>query len=185
MKCPDYVLLISRRLDGTLTEDESATLDAHLAVCARCRTEAIFQRRLIKALKQEIPTTLPRDFTRRVTREARSLGRIETRRRLGFADLVPAFLAAAAAVLLVIFSSEIGTALASAMQAFAGTIGAPLAAVAEPISDLLARGAALGEVGRTNPATISHLVGNLYFGLALSLAAAAWALSRAYAFMRR
>ena len=88
-------------------------------------------------------------------------------------------------MLLVVFSGEIGTALASAMQSLAGTIDAPLAAVAEPVSNFLDRVAALGEAGRTHPAAISHLVGNLYFGLALSLAAVAWALSRAYAFMRR
>jgi anti-sigma factor RsiW len=185
MKCSDYVLMISRRFDGSLTEDETARLEAHLAGCARCRTEAIFQERLIRALKQEIPATLPRDFTRRVTREAEGMARMEIRRKLGFADLVPAFLAAAAAMVLVVFSGEIGPWLASAMQWVGGTVGASLGSLGEPVSNLLARGATLGEAGRAYPGTVSHLAGNLYFGLTLSLAVAAWALSRAYAFMRR
>ena len=37
MGCEEYTRLISTRLDGELTPEEAARLDAHLAVCPQCR----------------------------------------------------------------------------------------------------------------------------------------------------
>jgi anti-sigma factor RsiW len=185
MKCSDYVIWISRKLDGSLGEDETARLEAHLTRCGRCRAEAAFQKKLIHTLKQEIPGSLARDFTWQVTRKAEQIARVETKRRFRLVDLVPAALAAAAALVLVIFNSEVGAGLAPVTESIARTIGAPVAAFTEPVSNLLARGSVLSETSVSCPAIVARLGANIYFGLALSLATAAWAFSRAYTFMSR
>ncbi|HIY06008.1 MAG TPA: zf-HC2 domain-containing protein [Candidatus Evtepia faecigallinarum] len=40
MNCEGYDILLSARLDGELTRDEEADLEAHLAQCPRCRRQA-------------------------------------------------------------------------------------------------------------------------------------------------
>lgn len=40
MNCEDYDILLSARLDGELTRQEEADLEAHLAQCPRCRRQA-------------------------------------------------------------------------------------------------------------------------------------------------
>ncbi len=37
MNCEEYEILLSARLDGALTPEETARLEAHLAQCPQCR----------------------------------------------------------------------------------------------------------------------------------------------------
>ena len=59
--CEDYEHLISARLDGTLTPEETASLDAHLSQCPRCRAFAREMEALhdtMTDLAEEVPPTL-------------------------------------------------------------------------------------------------------------------------------
>lgn len=63
--CEDYEELISARLDGALTDEERAALDAHLAGCPRCRRTAAELARVDAALRS-LDGAAPVDLTARV-----------------------------------------------------------------------------------------------------------------------
>ncbi len=63
--CEDYEELISARLDGALTDEERAALDAHLAGCPRCRRTAAELAQVDAALRS-LGGAAPVDLTARV-----------------------------------------------------------------------------------------------------------------------
>lgn len=63
--CEDYEELISARLDGALTDEERAALDAHLAGCPRCRRTAAELAEVDAALRS-LAGAAPVDLTARV-----------------------------------------------------------------------------------------------------------------------
>ena len=63
--CEDYEELISARLDGALTDEERAALDAHLAGCPRCRRTAEELAQVDAALRS-LGGAAPVDLTARV-----------------------------------------------------------------------------------------------------------------------
>ena len=61
MNCEEYEILLSARLDGALTPEETARLEAHLAQCPQCRQLAQELETLQAqpaALTQEVPRAL-------------------------------------------------------------------------------------------------------------------------------
>ena len=61
MNCEEYEILLSARLDGALTPEETARLEAHLAQCPQCRQLAQELETLqaqTAALTQEVPRAL-------------------------------------------------------------------------------------------------------------------------------
>jgi hypothetical protein len=56
--CDDALLLVSERLDGTLSDTQVAQLDAHLAACAECRAVAADLER-IRTESASLPTLTP------------------------------------------------------------------------------------------------------------------------------
>jgi anti-sigma factor RsiW len=185
MRCSDSALWIARKLDGLLTEDEAAELQAHLRHCSRCRAELALQKKLIHSLKQESPGEVSPDFTRRVSRRAADLGRLERRRRFRVTGLLPAILPVAAAVVLILLSRDLMEVMTPAIDSLVITIAGPLAAVAEPLSNLLSNGAAGPSVDMPCPGWVSALIANVYFAVAVALAAVTWAFTKAYALMNR
>jgi anti-sigma factor RsiW len=184
MECSDCVVLIARKLDGSLAERESRLLEAHLTECSRCRAELALQRKLVHSLKQEIPQTLPPDFTRQVSRRAGQLARAEGRRRFRLAVLIPAVPLAAAAALLVIFSRDIAGIMAPAMESLAGTIGTPLAAFGESVADLAAGMSVLPGRDIQYPEVLTRVLANSYVAAGIACTAVGWAFSKAYTFVR-
>ena len=63
--CEDHEELISARLDGALTDEERAALDAHLAGCPRCRRTAAELAEVDAALRS-LAGAAPVDLTARV-----------------------------------------------------------------------------------------------------------------------
>ena len=61
--------LLARLADGSLDDAERASLDAHLAGCARCRAEAEAQRAVFAALSARPPATPPFDLAARIAAE--------------------------------------------------------------------------------------------------------------------
>lgn len=184
MKCSDCVVLIARKLDGSLTEGETEQLETHLSECSRCRAELVLQKKLIHSLKQEIPGRLPGDFTRRVTEQAADLARGESRRRFRLADLLPAIPVAACVVLLVVFGRDIAGIMAPAMEALADTIGGPASAFGERVAEALAESSAVSEASLPGSEVLSRVFANTYVGITMACAAVGWAFSKAYAFVR-
>jgi anti-sigma factor RsiW len=177
--------LISLKLDGTLTWDQSGQLDAHLSRCDRCRAELALQKKLLHALKQELPRSLPADFTRRVTGQAARLEGKDRRRRFRLRDLLPAVPAAAAALVLVFFWREVGGVIAPAMEAIADATGGPLAAFGNRISETLAASPAASEARLPVSEVMSRVFSNMYVGATIAGAAVVWAFSKAYTFVRQ
>ncbi len=65
MNCEEYEILLSARLDGALTPEETARLEAHLAQCPQCRRLAQELETLqaqTAALTQEVPRALRRTW---------------------------------------------------------------------------------------------------------------------------
>ena len=54
MHCDDYLELISKAMDGELTQEEQAELDSHLAVCQHCRGLYEAYREIDLAIGQEV-----------------------------------------------------------------------------------------------------------------------------------
>jgi anti-sigma factor RsiW len=184
MKCSDCVVLIARKLDGTLTPTEARQLDAHLARCGRCCAEMLLQKRILHALKQELPGDLPDDFTRRVTGRAARLAGGERRRWFRLSSLLPAVPALAAALLLVFFWRDLAIILAPAMEAFANATGGPLADLSESVAETLAASSSVTDTGLPGSEAMSRVFANLYVSAGIAGAAVVWAFSRAYRFVR-
>ena len=184
MKCSDCVVLIARKLDGTLTGSEAEQLDAHLSRCDRCRAELVLQKKLLHALKQELPQSLPAGFTHRVTARAIRLEGKERRRRFRLADLLPAVPALAGAVLLVFFWRDLAGIIAPAMEGLANVTEGPLAAFGKGIAEALAASSSVRDAALPGSGVMSRIFSNTYVGAAIAGAAVVWAFSRAYAFVR-
>lgn len=78
--CEDYEELISARLDGALTDEERAALDAHLAGCPRCRRTAEELARVDAALRS-LDGAAPVDLTARVLERIGEERAVPLRRR--------------------------------------------------------------------------------------------------------
>ena len=101
--CDDALVLVSDRLDGTLSDTQRAQLDAHLAACAACRTVARDLEQ-IHAAAASLPTLTPsRDLWSGI--EARledPAGSLGTHQRGPIARWTSWQMAAAAAVLMAV-----------------------------------------------------------------------------------
>jgi hypothetical protein len=101
--CDDAQLLVSDRLDGTLSDTQRAQLDAHLAGCAACR-EVARDLEQIHSGAASLPTLTPsRDLWSSI--EARieaPVASLESHRRSPFARWSTRQFAAAAAVLMAV-----------------------------------------------------------------------------------
>ena len=184
MKCSDCVELIARKLDGMLTGSEAEKLDAHLSRCDRCRGELALQKKLLHALKQDLPGRLPADFTRRVTGRAIRLEGKERRRRFRLADLLPAVPALAGALLLVFFWRDLAGVIAPAMEGLANATEGPLAAFGKGVAEALAASSSVSDAALPGSGVMSRIFSNTYAGVAIAGAAVVWAFSKAYAFVR-
>jgi anti-sigma factor RsiW len=67
--CPERVPLLVRAADGALDASDQAALDAHLALCDRCRVALEGQRVARTALMSWTPDMAPADFVARVLRD--------------------------------------------------------------------------------------------------------------------
>ena len=85
MGCEEYTVLISARLDGELTPEEAARLDAHLAVCPQCRILVRELEEMKAALAQEEPVQAPEQLSRGVLERIRLQRAVRRRvvRRIG------------------------------------------------------------------------------------------------------
>jgi anti-sigma factor RsiW len=184
MKCSDFVVLIARKLDGTLPERETGQLEAHLSACSRCRAELVLQKKLIHSLKKEIPGRLSGDFTRRVTERAAELAGEERRRRFRLADLLTAIPIAAVATLLIVFGKDLAVIMAPAMEVLADTTGGPLAALGNRVADALAASSAFSDTTLPVSGVLARVFANMYVGITIACAAVVWAFSKAYTFVR-
>jgi anti-sigma factor RsiW len=61
--------LLARLADGSVDDTEQASLDAHLAGCARCRAEAEAQRAVFAVLSARRPMPPPPDLAARIAAE--------------------------------------------------------------------------------------------------------------------
>jgi anti-sigma factor RsiW len=184
MKCREYAIWITRRLDGMLNDRESRELDAHLATCSRCRAEVLLQKRILESLKREMPRDLPDDFTQRVTRQAAALRSDLRGRKLRVRDLVPAFAATAGLVLFLIFSKDIAALITPAMETFGRALGVPLTSFGETVLGFLERIPASAPQSPPYLEAVVRALANTYVGLLVACATVLWALSRALAFIR-
>ncbi len=184
MKCSDYVVLIARRLDGCLTEQEARDLAAHLATCGRCRAELALQKKVIHSLKQELPGRLSDDFTRRVTGRAAELAGKERRSRFRLEHLLPAIPVAVGAVLLVVFSRDLAGIIAPAMQALADAIGGPAAAFGNRVAEAVAGSSAVSARSLPTSEVLARVFDNMYVSVSIACASVVWACSKAYSFVR-
>jgi anti-sigma factor RsiW len=185
MKCSDCVELIARKLDGLLTVQETQELEAHLSGCARCRAELALQKKLVGALKRQMPGSLPGDFTRQVTARAAALAAKEGRRRFRVSDLLPALPIAAAALLLVIFRGQVAGFLTPAMESVADVIGGPLSELGNRAAEALAGSPAVTDTYLPGSELLPRIFANLYVGVAIACTALVWAFSKAYGFVNK
>ena len=137
MNCSDYAVWIARKLEGSLSGDEMMKLEDHMAVCGRCRAELILQQRIHESLKQEMPSGLSADFTRRVSEQALALAGRQ-KRSLRLPDLVPVFALAAGVILLIVFSADLARVLPPMMQSFGKILETSSASLGEAVLVLLA-----------------------------------------------
>ena len=85
MNCEQYNDLISARLDGELSAQEAAQLDAHLAECPRCRELLRELEEMTAAFAQEEPVQAPEVLSRGVLERIRAqrIARRRVIRRVG------------------------------------------------------------------------------------------------------
>ena len=183
MNCSDYVVWISKKLEGSLSGDRLKELRRHLAGCSRCRAELVLQKRIHDSLLKEMPSGLSPDFAQQVSRQALAIaGR--KHRILRLPDLVPVFAVAAGAILLLVLSSDLARALAPLMQSLGGMVETSSVALGETVLALLAK---LPEV----PADRANLVGRLFTPMmtlvmagGVACIAVFWSFSRVRCFLR-
>jgi anti-sigma factor RsiW len=182
MLCSEYAIWIARKLDGSLAAGNLKELERHLARCSRCRAELYLQQSILGSLKQEMPSGLSTDFTQRVS--ARALDMARSRRRiLRLPDLVPVLAVASAAVLLLVFRTNLADVIPPLMTAFAESVSGPLGLVGDGVLRLLA---ALPEI----PSEHVAFMGRVYEPLMTTMTAAAvacaavlWSYSKVRAFL--
>ncbi len=103
MNCEEYEILLSARLDGALTPEETARLEAHLAQCPQCRQLAQELETLqaqTAALTQEVPRTLQENLEGRDWSRVPQTGTSPSKKKK---RLLPWAACAAAAVVLMVF----------------------------------------------------------------------------------
>ena len=71
MSCQEVRELFSAAVDGGLSVDEQARLDAHVASCADCRRELERFERTVSLLREAEPVRAPAGFVDRVLAAAR------------------------------------------------------------------------------------------------------------------
>lgn len=84
MNCEEYEILLSARLDGALTPEETARLEAHLAQCPQCRQLAQELETLqaqTAALTQEVPRALQENLEGRDWSRVPQTGTLAASRR--------------------------------------------------------------------------------------------------------
>jgi anti-sigma factor RsiW len=184
MNCRDCIELVSRKLSGLISEPERQKLDQHLAECPGCRAELRLQQEIHEALLEPVPSVLADGFAERVTRRALAEARHEGRARtLGY--LLPVFANAVVLVLVIHYRGQIAHTLAPSF----GAIGEGFAAGFAWIGDGV--GGALREMGRTESRAgglIDQAASQavwMWGTTAAAVGLVGWALSRAYAFMRK
>jgi len=147
MICEHAQNLIYEYLEGELTGEEKLVLEAHLAVCERCRTVYAEYARTLQMLGK-LPPTVP-DFITPAMERLRSEPVIAGRPRLH--RRAAAYIASAAAVLLfagaVVYSQT--------MQGRDSAMGAPEMAVAEEQFD----GAVPKEAGQARAESADNILG--------------------------
>jgi anti-sigma factor RsiW len=184
MNCRDCIGLVSRKLSGLVSEPERQELERHLAECPGCRAELRLQQRIHEALSEPVPPVLAGGFAERVTRRALAQARREGRSRtLGY--LLPVFANAVALVLVILYSGQIARGLAPSFGAIGDGFAAGFAWIGHWV------GETLHEMGRTESAA-GGLIDQaapwavwMWGTTAAALALVGWALSRAYAFLRK
>ncbi len=182
-ECSRYIEWIGRRLDGSLSRDESAELERHLAACGRCRAEYALQRKIIAALTEEKPSRLPADFTSRVTARAMDIARARRRaERVG--ALVPVFALAGAAAALFIFRGQVAAALGPTMRLLGDSVAEPVSRLGSTLAGLLPAGSDM-QIDST-PFVQRTLQSVIMLGgtAALMVAAAVWATRKAAELLR-
>jgi anti-sigma factor RsiW len=178
MKCSDYVAWISQRLDGSLPRNRFAELEEHLSVCSRCRAEYRLQKKIIGALKEDVPSGLRPDFTRRVM--ARAMEVKQARKRAErFEPLVPALVFAAAAIVLFIFRSEVAGVVGPGMDTLGDFLGGPLSRLGSAFAGLLPGTTDVSADSTSFVQRVSQPVILLGTTAALLMAAAVWAMRKA------
>ena len=103
MNCEEYEILLSARLDGALTPEETARLEAHLAQCPQCRQLAQELETLqaqTAALTQEVPRDLQENLEGRDWSRVPQTGTAPSKKKK---RLLPWAACAAAAVVLMVF----------------------------------------------------------------------------------
>jgi len=73
--------LLSEYLDGTLSDDQTRDLEAHLETCPECSQSLSMLRQAMTAVSSIPRVKAPHHFARRVKRRARQAGLLGTRRR--------------------------------------------------------------------------------------------------------
>ena len=183
MKCSDCIDWIGQRLDGSLTRDRFAELEEHLTVCSRCRAEYMLQKKIAAALKQDAPSGLPADFTRRVMARTSEIDRAR-RRAERLEPIVPALVFAAAAIVLFIFRTEVAGVIEPGMDALAQVLGGPVSRLGGVFAGLIPGGADMTADPTSFVQRVSQPVIIMGTTAALAVAATVWAMKKAAALLR-
>lgn len=136
MSCDKRVRQISLMLSGSLGEDETEKLDAHLERCGACRAELVLQRGIEKALRVEAHSGLSADFTEKVGARALSLSS-EMRSPRPWPVLVPPLATAAAAVALFFVGMNLAGGTSPSFGQLVGGLLKPLVWVSGALDGLL------------------------------------------------
>jgi anti-sigma factor RsiW len=183
MKCSDYIEWIGQRLDGSLPRDRFAELEEHLTVCSRCRAEYTLQKKIVSALKEDPPSDLSADFTRRIM--ARTSEIAQARKRAERLEpLVPALVFAAAAIVLFIFRAEVAGVVGPGMDALAQVLGGPVSRLGGVFAALMPGGADMSAGSTSFVQRVSQPVIIMGTTAALAVAATVWAMKKAAALLR-
>lgn len=184
MSCSKWVERIAMMLEGSLGEAELKELKDHLAGCARCRTELLLQKRIDAALRVEMRSALPADFTQRVAARAAEISRKERRAR-PWVVLVPPLAAAASVAALFALGLDVARDNPSAFETLAAGFMKPMVWISQAIISLV--GSAGSLAGREAPsvARLSTPEASFVLSTLIAILPAAWSIRRIFVFMRR
>jgi anti-sigma factor RsiW len=184
MNCHDGIGLVSRKLSGLISETERRELERHLAECSGCRAELRLQQRIHEALSEPAPSALPAGFGERVSRLALAQAKRESRTRtLGY--LLPVFANAVILVLVILYNGQIARALAPSFGAIGEASATGLAWIGNGIGEALRDMGVTGSVSGGAASAAASLAVRTWGTALVAMALAGWALSRAYAFLRK
>jgi anti-sigma factor RsiW len=183
MNCQAYIRLISRELSELAGAEEIDELHRHLAGCPQCRREFEFQRSIHEALSRPLASPLPADFAERVLgRALADAGHRSRARAVNYS--LPVMATATVTILVILYRAPIARALAPVFYVLGEGVGRAIAGLGSRIAE------AASDLGRAQAVSGGRVVvaGQVtkMWGIALAaLAATGWALSRAYAYLRR